>query len=215
MQFCFDRTGFPLVDLPDLEVQVHLLPVSKVQLERFLMEPNEFDDAWYETLLRVHGRVSYRRFSENERERVFVGGILPLEAVAFAQWLGPDFRLPTVIEWRKVYKRMEQLPIEESTWHALLEACSAPAKDILEQLRNQMCPHRWLELSLLTGGLVEWVVAESATEQERYAGLGKPRRSFQPGVWNPLQDIIRPVSLEQRVSYFGFRLVETKKRRNK
>ncbi|MCL6533662.1 MAG: formylglycine-generating enzyme family protein [Armatimonadetes bacterium] len=184
-------------------MRIHLLPVTKIQLEQFLAEPNEFGDQWYEALLKVHRRVSYRHFSANEREYVFVGGILPDEALAFTRWLGEGYRLPTVAEWRALYRQMEQSPIEERAWRRLLKACCPSAKAILKRLRAHLRPSHWLELTLLTGGLVEWVQEDGC-----YVGLGKPRPAFHPNLWNPLEEVIHPLQPVQRMPYFGFRLVQ-------
>ena len=43
MQFSYDRIGFPLIVVPDVGIEMHLLPVTKVQFERFIAEPNKFD----------------------------------------------------------------------------------------------------------------------------------------------------------------------------
>src|SRR5437773_9846541 len=68
MQWSCDRTGFPVLELPDLGIAAHLFPVAKVQFERFLAEPvmelakspepARYGDVWYEQLLEVSPRVS-------------------------------------------------------------------------------------------------------------------------------------------------------------
>lgn len=206
MRFYFDRAGFPLIEIGS-ELRMHLLPITKVQLERFLAEPNEFGDRWYESLLSVHRRVSYRCSSADGREHLFVGGILPEEALAFACWLGEGYRLPTAAEWRLLYRQMAQLPIEERTWRQLLRKCGTEAKAILKCLRALMHPSRWIELSLMTDGLVEWV-----QENGCYVGLGKPRPAFHPNLWNPLEETVQPLQHGQRIRYFGFRLAQDVRR---
>ncbi len=51
-------------------------------------------------------------------------------------------------------------------------------------------------------GLVEWVRQDRA-----WAGLGTPRPEFHPNLWDPLSDVVKPISLQTRLKYFGFRLV--------
>ena len=85
MQFSCDRTGFPLIAVPSVGVEVQLLPVTKIQFECFLAEPNDFGDAWYEEVLTFNPRISYRQFMADTRERLFITGILPEEALAFAR----------------------------------------------------------------------------------------------------------------------------------
>src|SRR5712692_8216258 len=100
MRLCCDRTGFPLLEWAETGLAMSLLPVTKVQFECFLAEPNEFGDKWYEEVLAVSPRVPWRQFDTGNRERLFLTGIQPNEALAFARWLGEDFDLPTEAEWR-------------------------------------------------------------------------------------------------------------------
>ena len=99
MRLCCDRTGFPLLRLDALGLEVGLLPCAKVQFEAFLAEPDErFGDAWYEAVLAVNPRDGWRLPPAAE-ERLFLTGVLPDEALAFLRWLGPGFDLPSVQEW--------------------------------------------------------------------------------------------------------------------
>ena len=217
MQFCFDRTGFPLIEICNSGqvgstsdgYYIHLLPVAKVQLERFLEEPNKYNDAWYDEILGVLDRVSYRDFSCSNRECIFVGGIWPDEALDFARWLD-GFRLPTVDEWRRAYRYLESQNIvdNDNHWEDLLKRSCEPAQEILKRLREQLQPQTWLELSLLRGGFLEWVeLTSSPVDPRRYAGLGSPRGKFHPNLWNPLKDLTYPIN-NRREKYFGFRLVK-------
>lgn len=200
MPFSFDRCGFPLVRLPRLRLEAGLLPVTKVQLERFLAEPAGFGDGWYDRVLHLHSRCSYRAFAAAERERLFLGGILPEEAVAYASWLSEGFDLPTVEEWRQLWLALageQPLGAEEvAAWRP------GPARAIVEQLLAQLPARSLLDLSLMRGGLVEWV-----REGAGWVGLGAPRPEFKAHLWDPLQDVVRPVQAGERVGYFGFRLV--------
>ena len=103
MLFSCDRTGFPLIAVPEVAAHVQLLPVTKAQFECFIVEPNPFGDAWYEEVLQLNPRVTYRRYGADERARLFLTGILPEEALLFARWVGEGFDLPTVDEWRAIY----------------------------------------------------------------------------------------------------------------
>ena len=200
MQFSFDRTGFPLIQVPKVDLDVQLLPVTKIQFERFLADPNDFGDAWYEKILSLNPRISYRRFTEINREQIFITGILPEEALSFAHWMGPEYALPTVDEWRAIYSGLDSITTDP---HQLISHCQTDiSRSILEAFITQLCPSSFLELSLMKEGVVEWVRNQGA-----WVGLGTPRSEFQPNLWNPLMDEVRPVMLEERVPYFGFRLV--------
>lgn len=211
MQISIDRTGFPFIGGGGL--LVHLLPVTKVQFERFLAESpphSPYGDTWYETVLQINPRVSYRHFTAENREGIFITGILPEEALGFARWLGEGFRLPSLHEWRMVYQALLQRDmVERKLLQQLLSACGEQARTILEKLVAHPTPAkarsgqiRWLDLALMHHGLVEWV-----KDNSKYIGLGSPRPQFYSNLWNPLVDEVAPLRPGERLAYFGFRLV--------
>jgi hypothetical protein len=59
-----------------------------------------------------------------------------------------------------------------------------------------------LDLSLLRGGLVEWV-----RRDQTWLGVGAPRPEFYPNLWDPLTNEVKPLHADERLPYFGFRLV--------
>lgn len=218
MRFLCDPTGFPLLALPEIGASVQLLPVTKVQFERFIAEPNEFGDGWYETTLGLNPRVSYRDFTAGNREGLFLTGTLPSEALAFAAWMGKGFDLPTIQEWRAVYKALADKPIELAG-QSMAEICE-PARLILKRLfndlptraieqrrgrfggRRQIQFRSLLDLSLMGGGVVEWV-----RDGDDFVGLGSPRSTFHRNAWHPLSNEVIPHRPVERQHYFGFRLV--------
>jgi hypothetical protein len=54
----------------------------------------------------------------------------------------------------------------------------------------------------MEGGLVEWV-----RQEKSLLGLGVPRPEFHANLWDPLVNLVKPIRLDQRIPYFGFRLV--------
>jgi hypothetical protein len=58
------------------------------------------------------------------------------------------------------------------------------------------------EFCLFHGGLVEWV-----RHGESWVGLGAPRPEFHPHLWNPLTHEVKPIRPDERLPYFGLRLV--------
>lgn len=212
MQLYFDKTGFPVIYVS--EFQVHLLPITKVQFERFLAENLSFGDIWYEEVLSINPRVSYRNFTSENREGIFITGILPSEIDFFIKWMGNNFRLPTLREWRKIYYELKNKPFKEEIFeNFILQTKSEQARIImerlLEQLKHEVTFRRifykelnWVEVTLMYYGLVEWV-----KEERGYVGLGAPRPSFYPNLWNPLKDIVYPLKTTERLFYFGFRLI--------
>lgn len=200
MQLQSDALGFPIVKLPEIGLSVSLLPVTKTQFERFIAEPNSFGDSWYDEILKISPRCPWRGMCEEGREDLFMTGILPSEALDFASWLGEGFDLPSFGEWRHIYRSMAQTqlmrkPLQEFTGHPA-------ARSIIDSILAQVQPATWAEMALLQGGVIEWV-----RRGREFAGLGVPRRSFLPNVFNPeLDEPVRPLQNE-RSRYFGFRLV--------
>jgi hypothetical protein len=200
-----DRTGFPVLELPQLGWAVHLLPVTKVQWERFLAEPGGFGDAWYEEVLQVSPRLSLSKANASNYEQLFMGGILPQEAESFGRWLGKDFQLPTSEVWRSIDQSLAEETITDEEADAL---CHAPvlhrnAQKLLDFLIRIHKPRSWADLALMRAGLLEWVRGGPKT----FGGLGMPRYEFHPLLMNPQQHPpVKPLRVE-RLRYFGCRLV--------
>jgi hypothetical protein len=202
MCFSYDRTNFPLVTVPGMAVQVHLLPVTKVQFERFIAEAdNDLENSWYDQVLALNPRVSYRRFTAKDQERLFITGVLPDEARAFAQWMGTGFSLPTLEEWRSIYRQLDQIPL--SSQRESLGSVTGPARIIIDKLLPQYQEGTLLNLSLMTGGIVEWVQQRNNS----WVGLGRPRSSFFSNLFDPLTVTVEPIGMIERLHYFGFRLL--------
>jgi len=195
----YDKTGFPLILLNNFSM--HLAPVTRVQFERFIRETDLFTE-----LLQLNPPVSCDDLNTHNYERLFVTGINPEEALAFAEWLGGDFDLPTLDEWRQAYRHLQGTFIELP--QPLCESASTMFNKLYEllprirYLRDSSLKHIGLELALMRDGVVEWVC-----HGNEYIGLGAPRNRFHPNTWNPLKDEIRPIHTGQRIHFFGFRLV--------
>lgn len=204
MDYLFDRTGFPYVPLPDLGFAVSLLPLTKIQLERYLADVTPQGDRWYEDLLRLNPRVSPWRFAPEERERLFATGLLPEEAMAVAAWLGEGYRLPNLQEWRMAYRKLAHLrfaAIDRS------RRISAIAAALICQLGEHLRPTTAFEASLIHGGVVEWVSSGAD-----WIGVGAPEGRLKPNLWNPLSDEVTPVNVQIRLNYFGARLIKSIRR---
>ncbi len=199
----FDRTGFPLGLSPEAEVEFHLLPVTKLQFEEFLAEPNGYGDAYYERLLALNPRTSLRKLRDHNLEGAFVTGVYPEEALAFAEWLGDGYDLPTVEEWRALHETFapEVSLVDDASRLIPTEAC-AEARQILSLLAEERQWATMREVLMLRDGLVEWV-----RDGDAFVGLGSPRGRFQPNLWDPSRDVVRPLQPRERYFFFGFRLV--------
>ena len=203
MRWSFDRLGFPLLRIGETKLEFHLLPVTKWQFERFLEEPDGVGDDWYEALLQLNPRASFRRFPPEHRERLFLTGLLGHEALLFAGWMGGGFRLPEVEEWREAFRWLEEQRFDEKVFQDLLGGCAHPSVvTLLRAVEEQVRPRTWLDLTLMRGGVVEWV--EPAANLQ---GLGQPRPEFHSNAFHPLHDIVKAIDSTRRASFFGLRLV--------
>ncbi len=195
-----DRTGFPLVVVEDAAVEVHLLPITKLQFHGFVASPTLVNETRYQEMLALNPAVSPEAFTAENRERLFATGILPEEAIAFARWLGEDFDLPTVREWRAIMAALRREPTPRR--NLLVDTVEGPARVILKKFEDQLHVRSLLDYSLMRGGLVEWV-----RDGKELVGLGIPRPEFHANLWDPLVNKIRPIDINTRVPYFGLRLV--------
>jgi hypothetical protein len=199
MLIASDRTGFPLLVVEEAAVEVHLLPVTKLQFAQFVAETELIEPA-YQAMLALNPAISHDRFGAAEREKLFVSGVLPVEALAFARWLGDGFDLPTVGEWRAIYAALRRVPPPRR--QELADFVEESVGLILRQLAEQIHIRSIRDFSLMEGGLVEWVYGD-----KEMVGLGGPRPEFQPNLWDVLSHEIKPIRPDQRLYYFGFRLV--------
>ena len=195
-----DRTNFPLVAVDEAAVEVHLLPVTKIQFERFTAEASGVDEAQYQEMLALNPTVSPEIFTADNREQLFVTGILPDEALAYARWLGEGFDLPTSGEWRAVLGALQRVPPPRR--QRLTDFIDGDAGLIVDKLSHQLPIRTMADFTLLQGGLVEWV-----RHERHLVGLGAPRPEFHPNLWDPLVNVVKPLQLDERLPYFGFRLV--------
>lgn len=199
-----DASGYPLIFVEPLEAYIQLFPVTKPQFERFIASDaqRDLDDEWYEELLTLNPRASYTSSDIPERERLFMTGITPEEAAAFAHWLGRDYQMLTAQEWHTCYKWLAD-QASPSAPPDLSEPLSQDALAIWNTISGQWLEwHRQSnlqELSLMTQGILEWVVERPG----RYCGLGEPLASkFQ----RKANDPVRPMG-KRRLKNLGFRLL--------
>lgn len=200
-----DRAGYPLIFVEPLGAYVQLFPVAKPQFEKFIASGSQrvFGDEWYEDVLALNRRASYRDPEPRERAHLFMTGVTPDEALAFCRWTGRAYSLLTAKEWRTCYE-----------WFGSQPAPSAPPESdvpLAQDARGlwELVETQWLdprrpaslrELSLMSGGILEWV----SEPPGRYHGVGEPaglkmQRSFD-------QPMRPPGTGPQRHSHLGFRL---------
>jgi hypothetical protein len=206
IQHAYDRLGFPLLRLPAVGVECHLLPLTKAQFECFLAEPQGLGDDWYQQVLAVNPRMSWRGIDPAKLEELFLTAVWPAEAGDFARWLGDGFVLPTPEQWRTIYQHLREQPVGRAELDQGLLASSQlneVARAILVSLLAARPIRTWAELAMFESGLLDWVRDRRA----EYGGLGAPRPAFFIHLLNPSHDApVRPTR-GQRPRCFGFRFV--------
>ncbi|MEM7347445.1 MAG: SUMF1/EgtB/PvdO family nonheme iron enzyme [Chloroflexota bacterium] len=196
-----DKTNFPIIVVEQAEVEFHLLPITKTQFEQFLSETLADFSQGYQMMCDLNPPFDDESLDIEQRERLFVTGILPDEAIAFAEWLGEGFDLPTVKEWRLIYNVLNRTPPPRRDLAAELVE-GGIAGTILGHFSKELTIQSMLDFTLMKDGLVEWV-----WQDKQPVGLGRPRAQFHPNLWNPMVNEIKPIRANERVPYFGFRLV--------
>ncbi len=199
-----DITGFPLVALPELALEVGLLPVTRAQFDFYLGDRPRLSPEAFEEMTRTSPRSSWRGPVAEAFESLFVTAIRPDEAAEFAQWLGAGFRLPRDKEWRAIDTALGTFagkcqPIQAIVSNARLH----PAARTILAWSTSRTSTTWRSAGLFENGLLEWV--------KRSAGgfglQGRPRTSLLRIVHNPqVHEAIVP-RMEERHAAFGFRLV--------
>ena len=200
MLISFDRTNFPIIAVEGLGIEIHLLPITKWQFERFLDESKVVKQTAYQEMLALNPAISFMNFNHDKIEQLFITGILPTEIWAFAQWLGEGFDIPTLEEWRAIHRALKKTPLPRYSLSE--ELVDGPAEKIIDQLIDQVHTQVMVDLTLMPRGLVEWV-----RQGENLVGVGAPRPQFHPNLWDSFSHEITPIDLSQRLPYFGFRLV--------
>lgn len=199
-----DSSGYPLIYVEPLDAYVQLFPVSKPQFEKFIASDKhpEFDDRWYEGILALNPRASYRSpDAPEERERLFLTGITPQEVSAFGRWMGREYALLTTEEWRTCYEwfgGQAATPVPSD----LSGRLSPDALAIWDTVEGEWLDHHpqssLRELSLMAGGVLEWVVERTG----RHCALGEPAGSK---IQKRFDEPLRPFG-GGRLRNLGFRL---------
>lgn len=226
-----DSSGFPMIEIPGMNLAMSWLPITKIQFEHFLCDTNMFNDVWYQDLLNnFTPRVSPTAIRLGDYWNLFLTGILPSEAVRFANWMGRDYRLPTVQEWNKAlltFAEYSALPEHIDKVLSAVDDTTKPERTLneraalicrnLEEITpsdaNQLVStegRRLCDQMLMRLGLVEYVYEDN--QMNTFAGWGQPNKRFFGSTMNPIARNAKPVQLVNRaegtrMKHFGFRLV--------
>jgi hypothetical protein len=201
MQFSSDKTGFPLISSNGQAWS--LLPVTKVQFERYLSDAGGLSSSWYQQILSLSPRCSFRDFSNKTREGLFMTAVTFEEANQFAVWLNPSARLPRSLEWQGFAKELKAVPFSKAVADRLLQSSlHVSAQTLVARLISFVKPSTLADLALIRNGVIEWV--ESRPEP---GGLGAPRQSFFKNTYDPYHDVPLRHFRSERSPYYGFRIL--------
>jgi hypothetical protein len=202
-RWSFDRTGFPYLEVPGEDYAVALFPVMKVQAEVWLGDPAGPGDDWYAGVLEVSPRIGWRTPGPVPLWHLMLTGVEPDEVGRFAGWLGRGYRLPTAAEWRAGDRALSAVAVDELARVAGHEDAHPAVSGLLRRLHSSK-RRTAAELSLLDGGVLEWVMRPGLAP----GGLGRPaadvpaRVILDPQAFDPVT-LLRP----GRHPAFGARLV--------
>ena len=180
MLISFDRTDSPMIVVEGVGVETHLLPITKWQFKQFVDDGGQVSKQAYQAMLDLNPAISAKEFKLDTQEGAFISGILANEALAFAEWLGEGYDLPTVEEWHAIYLALKRMPLPQ--YNISTELVDGPLSTILDEVTDRVNTISMLDLALMERCLVEW-----ATRDKTPVGVGAPRLQFYPNLWDPFE----------------------------
>lgn len=224
IQITIDKTGFPFVKIPTTNLAASWLPFTKIQLEHYISDTHnpDFDQVWYDKIYSFNPRIAPHQMAISKYEGVFLTGVMPSEAKLIAKWMGYDYDLPTVSQWKTIFEYFHKQSASLDTIHEILatEGLSNRARIIirnLEQFTSQdtqqlMDEYRSVaDQMVMRLGVMEYVYENNY--RNSYAGQGQPNRHFQPNVRMLPRDgeerlAKRARASGTRIRQYGFRLIQ-------
>jgi hypothetical protein len=126
---------------------------------------------------------------------------LPQEAEAFAAWLGCAFQLPSVNQWQTICSEWLKLRPDCGLLETLLARTGKDASHLIKALLNGRSTASLANLSLIRGGVLEWVRSDANWQM-----LGEPRELFCRQLFD-WRSPVTPTDPSRRIRECGFRLV--------
>jgi Sulfatase-modifying factor enzyme 1 len=214
-----DRTGFPILEMPDLRFGMLWLPVTKIQFEHFLVDTGAFDNAWYQDKLdHYNPRISAGNIGVTNYWQAFMTGILPIEASSYAAWVGQGADLPTAQEWKQALITLARWPADRAFHEAVLQLPGLNERarlliqkmeSVLQAERSQLSDGYFLcDQMAMRLGVLELMYED--TVHGSFGCWGQPNRRFVGGISNPLRDTTPRHFTDRngvRMGTVGFRLI--------
>jgi hypothetical protein len=200
----FDRTGFPLIGEEGWDFAISVFPVSFYQFERFMADSGPkgklYTDEWYSGFLGQVSRGVWRKSTEKIWE-LFIRGVEFEELLPFLKYLGENFRLPRMKEWRMLLQIEKQRLKECLKSLCEDERCAEPARLWIQRGLFPLAEEGILELVLPNDGESPYVDESKG----RVYCLGKPLFALHPNFWKPEE--VKEVNWEISKKMVGFRVV--------
>jgi hypothetical protein len=213
MEIMLDRTYYPMLWIENIKAYMHLLPITKVQFERYLADPNFVNNAsFYNDMLLENPRISPQQITQENYWQVIITGVPPTEALRFATWLGTEFDLPTAEEWARASIYLQAVSLEHISLILEKSYETNPLFTLtFNRLRSNLLNKTTIDTLLMNNGVMEWV--KTGKRDKPWGGLGQPNRHLQvlfspPSYKSPL--IPYDYSNPSNIHYFGFRLLYRK-----
>jgi hypothetical protein len=214
-----DRTGFPVLELPALPFGVPWLPVTKIQFEHFLVDTGAFDNTWYqEKLQNYNPRISAGSLGVTNYWQAFMTGILPSEAIRYAEWAGRRADLPTAREWKQALTTLAGWQADSAFCEAVLQMPDLNERArlliqkidrVLQDERAQLADGCFLcDQMAMRLGVLELMYED--TVRRSFCCWGQPSRRFVGGISNPLRDATPSRFTDRngvRMKTVGFRVI--------
>lgn len=179
-----DRLGFPMASHRDLDFDIQLTPVMKVQFEMFLAEENGFDDAWYNEIIALNPRPDSNKPRINSQ---YITGIRPNEASVFANWLGSEYEIPSASTWLAAHAKLMQCHQKPSKKDVACVSSMPFGRDHAPPTNiSFMCPEHFME----------WV-----RDRGRWKLIGNSTQLYSHRL------PVVPIDVEKRDGINGFRLM--------
>lgn len=166
MYLSADPRGHALLVLDDIEPKgcLSLLPVTKIQFERFLVGTREVDDVTYARILEHNPRISLEDLKRSGDYRAFLTGASPTMVEKYAQWTSDLFSVPDDAFWRAARRRLGQCRVGHASQVDLVcrrAGIAAEDRLLIRRLMALRNPGNWSQLALMENGLMEWVMHDS------------------------------------------------------
>jgi len=210
MQLLFDKTGFPLVKVDTINGFVHLLPITKIQYERFLSDPTvNLDSQGYYSVLELNPRISPARFNKDNAWKLLATAILPEEIDRIAGWYGADYRLPTQSEWLAIvdWLRGVELASFLGSVRERKGEINPLALTIIQKVAEAYSVKHVADICLFINVVLEWVRENNRLGRLALIGIAD-RRLFTSIEHNNYRSLLYPINIQKRITYAGFRFIK-------